>query len=66
MASSSTHLSANLSETLRKIRAWKNYSHFSNVSMEDNNSDNESQIEPLFNSSPMASRRQLANRQVCT
>ncbi|XP_043647242.1 titin [Drosophila teissieri] len=62
MSSSSANLSATLSESLNKIKALKKRSRFSNIPL-DNNLDNESLIEPLFNSSPMVSHRQLANRQ---
>ncbi|EDV52286.1 uncharacterized protein LOC6545397 [Drosophila erecta] len=60
VSSSLANLSDTLSDSLNKIRALKKSSR--NISLE-NNLDNESLIEPLFNSSPMVSHRQLASRQ---
>ncbi|XP_017011692.3 serine/arginine repetitive matrix protein 1 [Drosophila takahashii] len=61
MTSSTPNL-ASTSSSSHRIQGAGKPPHYSNMSL-DNHFENESLLKPLFNSSPMGSQRQLANRQ---
>ncbi|XP_017043425.1 ataxin-2 [Drosophila ficusphila] len=61
MTNSTPNLTALYSLPLKKLLASEKPTSYSNVSL-DNHFENESHLRPLFNSSPMVSRSQLASK----